>query len=1096
MVFPATRLDLSIEMAFGADLGSSPLDWPWTDVSARRHSQSIPHTRGASSDTGKTNHSAVSFELDNNDGELTPDNTSSAWYPYVRRGVPIRAWAEGATPGLVLPGVAGAYCSTPHHNDFDFSGDCDLRMKVTPDQWSDAFGKGQVLVSKYGASGQRSWLWLANPDGDLELRPSTTGTAVTAISGSGSVEGRAAALRPLWIGITFDADNGSSDGTWKSYAWRGSGTPPSDITTWDLIGTSGDSAAGPGAMFSSTAPVEIGTVAGGGPFAGSVPRFRGVVDELQIRDGKNGTVVADPDFTAATEGDTTVTDSTGKVWTVHGTAAITTRRIRFCGAMDDLEIAWPHGDNEAGNAAQASECRARITASGILRRLDQGQKPIRSPIYRKVTTNNLTSSFLWGYWPAEDGDGAVRAAPAVAGDAVMTLTGFSGTDDTLPGSEALPTIPAGETGSWSAAVTDPAGFFDSWGVAFLFRMPKPDGTYRRIMAVETEGTAARWEVLYSSAGFRTRAVNGSETQLFSSDETAPFPGSPDWYVVYLTVQQSGGNMAWDLEAVPIHRTSGATSSDSGTVSGTVGKPTSVGNSSVTTPSDSTLAVGHIVVYDIFGFGWTGSWLDQAANAHIGESAGARFKRLCEEQGVAAEIVGDYLTDPLGDITLSEVMGAQQPGRFLEVLDECVKIDQGKLISRRATPGLVYRCRVDIEAQATVGLALDGTAEGFRPGLRAKFDDKGYRNDIEVAAVGGSKATARDDDAVDAQDLYDEAVTVNGVGGVNLGIAASTRPSVVSLVDSQLAVLAARRLHIATWPDPRIRRVTTELSIAPDLLPAWHDLAIGDRVTLDNLPAQWPDQLVELLLDGFEEIWTPTRWQVDLIMSAGGPWNTPYTPPAPSSPAIRSDGQTTAITSSTSTWTVTMPDTVNSGDEILIIFQPSAAGTPPTVSATGWSVLQDDTLFTDRSLNYLVKDSVDGTEGGTTVDFTIDQSSLGTAIAVAISGADDPANWAFGTVATGTTSTAPDPPPLTSGFGSVETLYIAVAAAFDDDETFTGYPTDYSHYTDAVNSGGGANASNELAIAARVVTAASEDPGAFSLSNTENWGANTIAIQGA
>lgn len=920
MAFPDSRLDVGIEMAFGADLGSSPLEWTWTDVSDRRQSHTIRHTRGASSERGDTNPSSVPFELDNSDAELTPENSSSSWYPDVHEGVPIRFWVEGATPGLVLPGVAGAYCSTPDHDDFDFAGDFDLRMKVTPDQWTDAHNRSQVLWSKYGASGQRSWRWQLAPTGNTGFTYSLDGTSVSVTGGSGEFAGRIAAVRALSIGVTYDSDNGGADGTYKFYAWTGTGSAPADVTTWDFVGTTGDSGAGPGALFASTAPLELGTVNGGDQVSASVRRFRGVIHEVQVRDGINGTIVADPDFAAADPGDTTVTDSTGKVWTVHGAAAITTRRIRSCGTMDELSIVWPKGDNEAGNAAQESECWAEITAAGILRRLDQGTKPIKSPIYRKVT-NNGAQVFLWGYWPVEVGEGAVRAASALPGDSELTLAGFSGTDDTLPGSESLPTIQPGQTGSVTGPITD-FSFFDNWAVTFLFRMTNPDSTYRRIMAIETDGTAARWEILYSSTGFRTRAVNGSETELFSSDETAPFPGAPDWYVVYLEVRQSGGDMRWDLEAVPILRTSGATATDSGTESGTVGKPTAVNNASVTTAAESTLALGHIAIHDRFDPNWATGWLNSAANAHIGETAAARFARLCTEQGIASEIVGDYLIDPLGDITLSEVMGAQQAGPFLDVLSECVKIDQGRLISRRATPGLVYRTRLDLEAQASVGLALDGEAEGFRPGLRATYDDKGYRNEITVNADLGSEATARDNDAITARELYDEQITVNGVGGINLGVAASTRPSIVSLVDSQLGVLAARRLHIGTWPDPRIRRATTELSIAPGLIPAWHDLAEGDRVTLENLPAQWPDQIVELLLDGFEEIWSPTHWQVNLILSSAGPWNNPY----PQTEELSVVGSP-AWVDGTGDQAVTNPDPGGSGTMIAVLVSQGTTNSP-------------------------------------------------------------------------------------------------------------------------------------------------------------------------
>ena len=130
------------------------------------------------------------------------------------------------------------------------------------------------------------------------------------------------------------------------------------------------------------------------------------------------------------------------------------------------------------------------------------------------------------------------------------------------------------------------------------------------MAIETGGTAARWEVLYSSAGFRIRAVDGSEVELLSFDEGSPVSADyAGWWVAYLRVNQTAG-MFWQFDARPLQDTSGATADASGTLApGTVGAPTAVGTNT-TVDDGSSFSVGHVVVYDIFGGPqWDLGWLD-------------------------------------------------------------------------------------------------------------------------------------------------------------------------------------------------------------------------------------------------------------------------------------------------------------------------------------------------------------------------------------------------------------------------------------------------------------------------------------------------------
>jgi len=98
-----------------------------------------------------------------------------------------------------------------------------------------------------------------------------------------------------------------------------------------------------------------------------------------------------------------------------------------------------------------------------------------------------------------------------------------------------------------------------------------------------------------------------------------------------------------------------------------------------------------------------------------------------------------------------------------------------------------------------------------------------------------------------------------------------------------------------------------------------------------------------------------------------------------------------------------------------------------------------------------------------------------------------ASWAINTG--GGSSTTGDPPTLTSGFGAVETLWLA-GTCFGSIRTVTGYPSGYSggEYYESFGPG--------IGTAYLLNIAASEDPGTFAISAASWVSANTVAIQGS
>jgi hypothetical protein len=210
-----------------------------------------------------------------------------------------------------------------------------------------------------------------------------------------------------------------------------------------------------------------------------------------------------------------------------------------------------------------------------------------------------------------------------------------------------------------------------------------------------------------------------------------------------------------------------------------------------------------------------------------------------------------------------------------------------------------------------------------------------------------------------------------------------------------------------------------------------------------------------------------------------------------SPSIRTGHTGTAFSGTPSTWTVDFPSTVESGDTLVVVVVCTSGAIRTFTPPSGWSSEQKDTQGSNLTTEWFTKDTVTGSEDSGSDDWILDTGSNGAAYSFAISGGDG--SLVFATAAGSAGSSTPDPPSLTHGLGSVDALFIAFCGLRDDDATVSAYPTNYSHLQADQQSGGGANNSASLGIAARQYTAASDDPGTFTLSESENWVAQTVAM---
>jgi hypothetical protein len=197
---------------------------------------------------------------------------------------------------LRLPGVAGNYASTPDHADLDITGDLDVRFELDPRSWSPATA---VYIGIHFTSATASNWGVKLRGGQLlDFHYGDGSTwASRAVSSALNLGERERA----WVRVTHDVDDGSGNNVVRFYK-------SSDGVTWTQVG-SDQVIAGTVARGVSSSPLQLG--------AFGSEALTGRVFRAQVRDGIDGTVVFDADFTALADGATSFVEATGKTVTVN-----------------------------------------------------------------------------------------------------------------------------------------------------------------------------------------------------------------------------------------------------------------------------------------------------------------------------------------------------------------------------------------------------------------------------------------------------------------------------------------------------------------------------------------------------------------------------------------------------------------------------------------------------------------------------------------------------------------------------------------------------------------------------------------------------------
>lgn len=833
-------LDVTVELAFGADPDGDPDGWSWTDVTADvKAADGVQITRGRSDESVRTQPSTCRFALRNDGGDYTPGLATSPHYPHVRLGVPVRVTVTySMADHRLFSGFVSEW--KPVWPQGDLSTDTDpgySRVEVACAGLLRRLEQGEqplgsALSRAVSSHPQVVAYWPCEDGRDAHaaasplpgVRPINMPDVVEFAAFDDVPRGSAPLPRfpagaPGWVG---SVPMHTTTGSWRVDWLFRMDEQPDDGTN-------------------RTAGRVITTSPGASTYVARVGDFDGGDFRLQVRDADDILVL-----------DVAETPHPGFFGGGFVRLSLVVSLVQ--GDVVATLIASRPGERDALNTVRG------VISSADLGRVTQWRiDPLNStPEERSYGQITVASSAIDPWASAgvsaldgfagepaaarirrlcdEEGIAVQITAPQVV-TAGLRVTGQAGDHASTPDAAALDI-----TGDIDlrAEVT-----LDDWvSGRTLYLLAKYDqaGDQRSYaLRVTSDGML---ELAWSSDG--TEA--GVQSPRSTAKPTFPLSGRLAVRAT-LDVDDGGDNTTtfytapsidgpWTQLGDPVTR-SGTTSIHSGTAALTVSGA-----------SDGTFGMFSGIVHAARVL----DGIDGTPVADVDfEAQTIGDTEFDDDEGLTWTVHGDAAIVAVDD---SMPMGPQQPATLTDLLRECADTDGGILGEARDEFGLTYRTRTTLYNQ-DAALELDarpasGPAE-LAPPFTPTADDQQARNDVTASRPAGTSARAVDTGDVDARGRYDATVTVN--------------PS----SDEELAQIAHWRLHLGTWPGMRYPQLSPALAQDPDLIPGWVGLALGDRVQVSNLPPQHPAGDVDLLVQGTSETLTPTDWRAVANMSPAGPY---------------------------------------------------------------------------------------------------------------------------------------------------------------------------------------------------------------------------------
>lgn len=825
--FPNGALEGFVEIAFGADVNGDQALWAWTEVAPAGvsnvlMSQDITTTRGRQDESSDVAPTQADMRLDNPDGDFTPFNPTSQYWPNVTLGTPARWGVRNFHPRLFSQPLDGSRAQVASTTALNITADLDVRIDLhaktsSPDNFR------AVIAARGDENTSFSWDVEFSPGKHVIVSWSETGTGLKFLGTDVPVLPISA--RAI-LRVTLDVDNGAGGHEARFYLGETITGP------WMQIGET-QVGVGTTNIFNAAEPLVIGLPHNVDPslaLDADVYRF-------QLRDGIDGAIVADANFETQISDVTSFVDSAGRTWNIEGHTKLTNKWCRILGTTSEWNPRWPWGDLSAQQEGGigGGEARVDITINGILRRLGQRDAPLNSALRRQIEREPL----IRAYWPMEDGEDSTQIASGLPGGSPINVSDqiVFADSDTLIGSKELLKLPDPNFG-FSGAIS--GTFSSQWQVDWFVDLVSASiggGTWS-IQRITGSGTVRTWEIKVNSTTISVTGFNSS-----GGTVTTGSVGISDffdrWMHIRFSARQAGADVDWILSWSEVAYPLGSTFFLSGSFTGSVGFPTATGITPGAGLNDAHM--GHVAVYDAFDIDFSGS----AAMGWLAERALDRIIRLCNEENVSLRILGLPLDTPQ--------MGPQSADTFLNLIGEAADADGGILYEQQCGFGLIYRNRYSLYNQP-YNVTLSGLSQQIQNPFEPILDDQKIRNLVTVARKSGSSSTVKDQTSVDESGIYDESLTLN------------------FYLDSQTLDAAAWRLHQGTAPGMRYPQLATNLGVAPEVIDSWLTVDVGARIQAIELPPQHPGAPVRVIAEGYSEPISPTSWVPVVTCSPASVWN--------------------------------------------------------------------------------------------------------------------------------------------------------------------------------------------------------------------------------
>lgn len=831
MTFPLTPLAIKVELL---------LSGVWTDITSKVYQRDggLSITRGRRSEGSTADPSSCTILFNNRDGRFSPRNPNGIYYGTIGRNTRVRVSVPATSSYLDVTNAMGDGATCPDSAGLSITGDLDLQV----DAWLPSWSFYANLIGKYNATGnQRSYEMFVAGDGILTFAWSTDGVTRTFIGSTVPVPAPFVGRKA--VRATFDVNNGIGGYTLTFY------TSDTIAGSWTQLGDAIVTTGGTTSIFDSTSLLYVGSIANGAGGYGlaaldfdAVPfSTRGRFYAAKVLSGIAGTEKANPVFTTQSNGTTSFADAAGNTWTVNGASSITGKNYRFQGEISEWPARWD---------VTGKDIYVPVTASGITRRLGNGTKTLKSAYYRSCTSVVTPVTGLQAYWPCEDAVTATSIASGFSGQKPIFISGIpvlAADSSSFLCSDALPTM---GTASFTGKVVN----YVNTGqiqVRFLLAIPATGITNGAVMmSLRCGGTAARWELVYTTAAGGTIGINVYDSSGSSiGTATSVFALTGTVTRITLGLTQNGGNVDWVVTGLTPGNVTG------GSTLGTQAAATITTASQIVIAPNKNMAdatIGHVSVQNAV----TSSFdLINSLAAYNGETATARFQRLCTEENIDYIVLGSHFEESF--------MGTQTQQSLLDLLHECETTDAGILYEPREIFGLAYRSTKGLSSQAT-SLTLN-YANADLSSIEPTEDDRTLTNDVTATRATGSSARYTKTSGV----LSTQAPP-NGIGVYDSSVGANV------WYDTALSNVASWRVHLGTVDEARYPILSVNLARSNFVNNAALTLSattvdVGDRITVTNPPTWLPPETINQLAVGMTEVLNAYTWTIDYVCQPESPY---------------------------------------------------------------------------------------------------------------------------------------------------------------------------------------------------------------------------------